>query len=79
MKYVLLFVAAYEGIVGLSELLWPVAKSPALAKVAALPSAASVVDSPIAAHFPSSAHFIEAGLDITIAALAGYIAVKGMK
>lgn len=75
-RWILLLVAAYEAAVGASELLWVSTGSKTLASVAALPSAASVADSTIAANYPSAAHYIEGGLDL---AIAGLIAVYCFK
>jgi len=75
-KYAILAAAAYELAVGVSELLWVSTQNKTLAKIAGYPSVASAVDGSIAASFPQSAHNIEGAIDVAIAAIAGYIALK---
>lgn len=75
-KYAILAAAAYELVVGMSELLWVSTQNKTLAKIAAYPSAASVADASISASFPQSAHNIEGAIDVAIAAIAGYVVMR---
>ena len=75
-KWLLLAVALYELVVGVSEIAWvplaasgPSSLSKITATIAGKPSVASVIDTQVAASFPSSAHYIEGSLDVGIAAL----------
>jgi len=65
MKTVLWLVVAYQAAIGLAELTWVSLDNPALAAVASLPAASSLIDPLVGTS--GSANYIEGTFDLAVA------------
>jgi len=74
MKTVLWLIVAYQLGVGLAELTWVAWDSPALARVATLPAASSVIDPVVGSS--GSANYIEGALDVAVAGAVWWVGLR---
>jgi hypothetical protein len=75
MKVIFILAGAYSLAVGLSEIGWVATGSTALATLAGLPSAGSLIDSFVGSQ--SNANYIEGGVDTALGLGLLYFAMKG--